>query len=125
MSHSPAVASPRGGHKSSDTHTCLEVHRCDLVSRFACTHPARRHTIAFTLLRDSFEQGSGVGSLTAWAKATAITAVPTAVFVAMRKPVPAPVLFGLYSTVLLHGYDRVLKSLTPFSEHMASNRRAF
>ena len=96
-----------------------------LVVALALAPVSRRHTIAFTLLRDSFEQSSGVGSLTAWAKATAVVAVPTAAFAALRKPVPAPVLFGLYSTVLLHGYDRVLKSLTPYSEHMVSNRRAF
>ena len=85
----------------------------------------RSHTVGFTLLRDHFEQRSGLGSLMAWAQATGLCAVPAVAFAAMRRPVPVPVAFGLYATVLMQGYDRVLKPMVPFSDHMIANRRQF
>jgi hypothetical protein len=78
------------------------------------------------LLRDSFESKEGAGSFGAWFKATALTAVPTVAYaVAYKAPPPAAVRFGLFSTVLLHSYDRLLKLRYPFMDHMQGNRRAF
>ena len=88
--------------------------------------PPPRHTIAFTLLRDSFEQSSGLGSFSSWLKATAIISVPAVgLAVYTRASPPAAVRFGVYSTVLLHLYDRVMKPKYPFGEHMEGTRRLF
>ena len=44
---------------------------------------------------------------------------------AYRATPPAAVRFGLYSTFLLHAYDRVYKLRYPSAEHMTVNRRQF
>ena len=78
------------------------------------------------MLRDSFEQSSGFGSWSAYAKATGIVALPTVAYAAAyRASPPAALRFGLYGTVLLHVFDRVFKPKQPFVEYMGMARRQF
>lgn len=78
------------------------------------------------MLRDNFEQSSGYGSWSAFAKAAGIVALPTVgMAVAQKASPPAALRFGVYGSVLLHVYDRLYKPSTPYLEHMPMSRRQF
>jgi hypothetical protein len=81
--------------------------------------PACSHTVAFTLVR-----GNGdTRGLTGLAKPLAIVSIPTLAYAAYYRALPPQALrFGLYSCVLLHVYDRILKPHGIMEENMPTTK---